>query len=47
MNYAIEEYVFNDYNASSKARKDVSFFVHQFGFKTLIKNDKSKKNMGK
>lgn len=47
MNYAIEEYVFNDYNASSKARKDVSFFVHQFGFKTLIKNDKSQKKYGK
>lgn len=47
MNYAIEEYVFNDYNASSKARKDVSYFVHQFGFKTLIKNDKSQKRYGK
>lgn len=47
MNYAIEEYVFNDYNASSKARKDVSHFVHQFGFKTLIKNDKSQKRYGK
>ena len=47
MRYAIEEYVFNDYNASSKARKDVSYFVHQFGFKTLIKNDKSKKRYSK
>lgn len=47
MKYAIEEYVFNDYNASSKARKDVSYFVHQFGFKTLIKNDKSQKRYGK
>lgn len=47
MNYAIEEYVFNDYNASSKARKDVSYFIHQFGFKTLIKNDKSQKKYGK
>lgn len=47
MKYAIEEYVFNDYNASSKARKDVSYFVHQFGFHTLIKNDKSKKRYGK
>ncbi|WP_276864330.1 hypothetical protein [Mediterranea massiliensis] len=47
MNYAIEEYVFNDYNASSKARKDISYFVHQFGFKTLIKNDKSQKRYGK
>lgn len=47
MNYAIEEYVFNDYNASSKARKDVSYFVHKFGFHTLIKNDKSKKQYSK
>lgn len=47
MNYAIEEYVFNDYNASSKARKDVSYFVHQFGFQTLIKNDKSQKRYGR
>lgn len=47
MNYAIEEYVFNDYNASSKARKDVSHFVNQFGFRTLIKNDKSKNKNSK
>lgn len=47
MNYAIEEYVFNDYNASSKARKDVSYFVHQCGFKTLIRNDKSQKRYGR
>lgn len=42
MNYTIEEYVFNDYNASSKARKDVSYFVLQNGFQSLFKNDKSK-----
>ncbi len=42
MRYALEEYVFNDYNASSKARKDVSYFVLQNGFKTLGKNDKTK-----
>lgn len=47
MNYAIEEYVFNDFNASSKARKDVSYFVNQFGFQTLIKNDKSQKRNNK
>ena len=42
MKYTIEEYVFNDYNASSKARKDVSHFVLQNGFQSLFKNDKTK-----
>lgn len=42
MRYTIEEYVFNDYNASSKARKDVSYFVLQNGFQSLFKNDKTK-----
>ena len=42
MKYTIEEYVFNDYNASSKARKDVSYFVLQNGFRSLFRNDKTK-----
>lgn len=42
MKYTIEEYVFNDYNASSKARKDVSHFVLKNGFQSLFKNDKTK-----
>lgn len=42
MKYTLEEYVFDDFNASSKARKDVSRFVLQNGFKTLGKNDKTK-----
>ena len=46
MNYAIEEYVFNDYNALSKARKDVSCFVQENAFHTLVKNDRSKQRYG-
>lgn len=42
MKYTIEEYVFNDYNASSKARKDVSHFILKNGFHSLFKNDKTK-----
>lgn len=42
MKYTIEEYVFNDYNASSKARKDVSHFVLKNDFHSLFKNDKTK-----
>ena len=41
MKYIIEEYVLNEYNASSKARKDVSYFVLQNGFLSLGKNDKT------
>lgn len=40
MHYTIEEYLINEYNASSKARKDVSYFVLQNGFRSLFKNDK-------
>lgn len=46
MNYTVEEYLLNEYNAASKARKDVSHFVLQNGFRTLFRNDKSK-NHGK
>lgn len=42
MNYTIEEYVFNDFNASSKARKDVSYFILQNGFVSIGKNDKTR-----
>ena len=42
MKYIIEEYVLNEYNASSKARKDISHFVLQNGFQSLGKNDKTK-----
>lgn len=42
MNYTIEEYVFNDFNASSKARKDVSRFILESGFVTIGKNDKTR-----
>lgn len=45
--YVIEEYLMNEYNASSKARKDVSRFVLQNGFCSLFKNDKSVRNHGK
>lgn len=47
MKYIIEEYVLNEYNASSKARKDVSHFVLQDGYKSLFINDKSKIRHGK
>ena len=42
MKYIIEEYVLNEYNACSKARKDISHFVLQDGYKSLFRNDKSK-----
>ncbi len=41
MKYIIEEYVLNEYNASSKARKDVSQFVLQNGYQSLFNNDKT------
>ena len=41
MNYTIEEYVFNEFNASSKARKDVSRFILENGFVSIGKNDKT------
>ena len=40
--YVLEEYVLNEYNASSKAREDVSRFVLQNGFCSIAKNDKRK-----
>lgn len=40
--YVLEEYVLNEYNASSKAREDVSQFVLQNGFQSIAKNDKRK-----
>lgn len=40
MKYIIEEYVLNEFNASSKAREDVSRFVLENGFKSFAKNDK-------
>ena len=36
--YVLEEYVLNEYNASSKAREDVSHFVMQNGFQSIAKN---------
>ncbi|MCD8016070.1 MAG: hypothetical protein LUG99_23525 [Lachnospiraceae bacterium] len=45
--YTIEEYVLNRYNASSKAREDVSSIVLSCGFKSAAKNDKSKLKGGK
>ena len=47
MKYVIEEYLMNEYNASSKARKDVSRFIFQNGFCSLFKNDKSVRNHGR
>lgn len=41
MKYTIEEYLLNEHNAASKARKDVSHFVLQNGFCSLFKNDKT------
>lgn len=41
MKYALEEYVLNEFNASSKARKDISSFVKKYGFVTLGINDKT------
>lgn len=38
--YVVEEYVFNGYNASSKAREDVSKIVLETGFKSFARNDK-------
>lgn len=38
--YIIEEYVLNEFNASSKAREDVSKFVLANGFKSFFRNDK-------
>lgn len=40
--YALEEYVLNEFNASSKARNDVSVFVKQNGYETLGVNDKTR-----
>lgn len=42
MNYTIEEYVFNDFNASSKARKDVSHFILENGVVSIGSNDKTR-----
>ena len=42
MKYTIEEYLLNEYNASSKARKDISHFVLQDGFRSIFKFDKTK-----
>lgn len=42
MKYIIEEYVSNEYNASSKARKDISHFVLQNRYKSFFKNDKTR-----
>lgn len=42
MEYTIEEYLLNEYNASSKARKDVSHFILQNGFQSVFKFDKTK-----
>lgn len=42
MKYILEEYVLNEFNASSKARQDVSYFVLQNGFISIGKNDKTK-----
>lgn len=42
MKYTIEEYLLNEYNASSKARKDISHFVLQNGFRSIFKFDKTK-----
>lgn len=42
MKYTIEEYVLNEYNASSKARKDVSYFILNNGFCSIGQNDKRK-----
>lgn len=42
MKYVIEEYLLNEYNASSKARKDISHFVLQNGFRSIFKFDKTK-----
>ena len=39
--YVLEEYVLNGFNASSKAREDVSKFVLDFGFESIAQNDKS------
>lgn len=38
--YILEEYVFNGYNASSKAREDVSKIVLEAGFESFATNDK-------
>lgn len=40
--YILEEYVINEYNASSKARDDMSNFVMQFGYNSIGRNDKTK-----
>lgn len=42
MNYTIEEYLLDEHNAASKARRDVSLFILQNGFQSLFKNDKTK-----
>ena len=42
MEYTIEEYLLNEYNASSKARKDISRFVLQNGFQSIFRFDKTK-----
>jgi hypothetical protein len=42
--YVLEEYVFNGYNASSKAREDVSKIVLEAGFKAFATNDKRGSN---
>ena len=39
--YVLEEYVLNGYNASSKAREDVSKFILDYGFESVAKNDKT------
>lgn len=39
--YVLEEYVLNGFNASSKAREDVSKFLLDYGFESVARNDKS------
>ena len=38
--YVLEEYVINGYNASSKAREDVSKILLDYGYRSIAKNDK-------
>lgn len=38
--YILEEYVLEGFNASSKAREDVSKFVMKYGFESVASNDK-------
>lgn len=42
--YCLEEYVFNGFNASSKAREDVSKILLDYGYQSIGTNDKRKIN---